>query len=238
MTRHLRLAPALTGSTADASTRAQLDVLLADDHDLMRHSLRVVLEGEEGVRVVAETADLASTLRAVSAHQPQVLVLDLRLPRVSSAEPIGRLRARAPSMQVVVLTMSDSPVFAQHTLTCGARGFVLKDHADSELPRAIQTVARDEEYVSPRVTARLHALRRSLSDDRLTPRQLEVLRLVALGHTSVEIAARLDLSARTVESYRAQIHRKLGLSTRAELVHVAVARGLLGTSAQPPFASS
>jgi two-component system response regulator NreC len=227
MSRHLRLVPVLTDSTA-ASRRPRLDVVLADDHDLIRHSLRVVLEGEEDIDVVAETGDLASTLREVSAHQPQVLVLDLRLPGASSTETIGTLLARAPNTQIVVLTMSDSPVFAQHAFTCGAHGFVLKEHADSELPQAIRAVACHQEYVSPRVAARLHALRRSLADDRLTPRQLDVLRLVALGHTSVEIAAKLKLSARTVESYRAQIHRKLGLTTRAELVHVAVARGLLG----------
>src|SRR5271167_1681295 len=123
--------------------------------------------------------------------------------------------------------MQDNPVFAQHALASGALGFVLKELADSELAQAVRAAARGEEYVSPRVAARLDALRRSLTDDQLTLREVEVLRLIALGHTSVEIARKLYISPRTVESHRARIHNKLGLGTRAELVRYALGRGLL-----------
>jgi two-component system, NarL family, response regulator NreC len=155
-----------------------------------------------------------------------VLVLDLRIQGASN-EAIGELRERAPETQLVVLTMSDSPVFAQHALACGALGFVLKELADGELPQAVRAAASGSEYVSPRVAPRLEALRRSLTDGELTPREIEVLRLIALGHTSAEIAGMLRISARTVESHRARIHNKLGLATRAELVRYALGRGLL-----------
>jgi two-component system response regulator NreC len=124
--------------------------------------------------------------------------------------------------------MKDSPVFAQRAFAAGAVGFVTKDLADDELPQAVRAAARGEEYVSPRVATRLETLHRSLTEDKLTPREVEVLRLIALGHTSVETARKLHLSPRTVETHRAHIHSKLGLATRAELVRYALRRGLLG----------
>jgi two-component system, NarL family, response regulator NreC len=156
-------------------------------------------------------------------------VLDLSMPGGSSLETIGKLRERVPDTQVVVPTMDDSPVFAQRALATGALGFVLKELADTDLPEAIRAAARGEEYVSPRVAARLDALLRALTEDELTSREVNVLRLISLGHTSVEIARKLHLSPRTVETHRARIHRKLGLATRAELVRYALGRGLLRT---------
>jgi two-component system response regulator NreC len=125
--------------------------------------------------------------------------------------------------------MEASPLFAQHALDAGAVGFVLKDRADSELPEAIRRAAQGGEYISPRVAAGLDALRRAVSGDGLSPRETEILRLIALGHTSAEIAGTLHLSRRTVETHRARIHRKLGLATRAELVRHALRRHLLVT---------
>jgi two-component system, NarL family, response regulator NreC len=229
MAAHLHLAPAPSQHVLAASLPSSIRVVLADDHALMRRSLRLLLEGEEGVDVIAEAGDLASVVRDVHRHQPHVLVLDLRMPGGSSIETIGKLRERAPDTQVVVLTMDDNPVFAQHALASGALGFVLKEVADTQLPQAVRAVARGEEYISPRVVARLDALQRSLTDDELTVREIEVLRLIALGHTNVEIAGKLHISPRTVESHRARIHNKLGLATRAELVRYALGRGLLRT---------
>jgi two-component system, NarL family, response regulator NreC len=212
---------------------APIRMVLADDHALMRRSLRLLLDGEEGVEVIAEADDQAAVARHVQDHQPQVLVLDLNMPGGSmhggsSVEAISRLRERAPDTQIVVMTMQDNPVFAQRAFAAGAIGFVAKDRADDELPQAVRAAARGEEFVSTRVAARLDALHRSLTDDVLTPREVEVLRLIALGHTNVEIARKLHLSPRTVETHRANIHRKLGLATRAELVRYALRRGLLG----------
>jgi len=227
MAAHLHLAPALIETELDASAPSPIRVVLADDHALMRSSLRLLLEGEDGVEVIGEAGDMASVLRHVHGQRPDVLVLDLLLPGSSSVETIGKLRERAPDTQVVVLTMKDNPVFAQHALASGALGFVLKELADSELPLAVRAAARGEEYVSPRVASRLEAQRNSRTDNELTPREVEVLRLIALGHTSVEVARKLAISPRTVESHRARIHNKLGLATRAELVRYALGRGLL-----------
>lgn len=227
MAAHLHLAEASPEVPSEGSASSPIRVVLADDHTLMRRSLRLLLESEEGVDVVAEAGDLAAVVRDVHRHQPHVLVLDLRMPGGSSIETIATLRERAPDTQVVVLTMDDNPVFAQHALASGALGFVLKELADGELALAVRAAAGGAEYVSPRVAVRLDALRRSLTDDELTLREVEILRLIALGHTSVEIAGKLHISPRTVESHRARIHNKLGLATRAELVRYALGRGLL-----------
>ena len=180
------------------------------------------------MEVTAEAEDLAAVACHVQRHEPQVLVLDLRIPGGSGIETIGRLRERAPETQIVVMTMQDDAAFVQHALAAGALGFVVKDRADEELPSAIRAAARGEEFVSPTLAARLEVLHRALIDDVLTAREVEVLRLIALGHTSVEIARKLRLSPRTIETHRAHIHAKLELTTRAELVRYALRRGLLG----------
>jgi len=226
MTTHLHLADSPSDSTARSS--APIRVVLADDHALVRRSLRLLLDGEEGVDIVAEAADLPAVTRYVHGHAPHVLVLDLQMPGGSSLETIRRLRERVPGTEIVVLTMEQSPAFAQRALDTGAIGFVLKDRADTELPVAVRRAARGEEFVSPRVAAGLEALRRTVNGDGLSAREAEVLRLIALGYTNAEIGRSLHLSQRTVETHRATIHRKLGLRSRAELVHFALRRHLIG----------
>jgi two-component system, NarL family, response regulator NreC len=226
---HLRLASSPAGAGSALYEPSPIRVVLADDHALMRRTLRMVLDGEEGVEVIAEANDLASVIRHVHAHQPHVLVLDLNMPDGSGIETVSQLRERVPETQIVAITMQDSPAFAQRAFACGATGFVVKEFADEELPQAVHAAAQGAEYLSPRVMARLDALQRSLTEDKLTAHEVEVLRLIALGHTSVEIARKQQLSSRTVEIHRARIHRKLGLATRAELVRYALGRGLLRT---------
>jgi two-component system response regulator NreC len=227
MSAPLHLAPSPTETDPNASVPSPVHVVLADDHALMRRSLRLVLDREEGVQVIAEAPDMAAAVQYVHDHKPDVLVLDLHLPGGSSIEVIGKLHERAPDTQVVVLTMEDNPAFAQHALAAGALGFVVKDRADDELVQAVRAAARGEEYVTPHAADRLDVLDRSITDDKLTAREVEVLRLIALGHTSVEIAGKLDISPRTVESHRGHIHSKLGLATRAQLVGYALERSLL-----------
>ena len=159
-----------------------------------------------------------------------MLLLDLRMPNGSSIEAIRRLREEVPETQIVVATMEESPLFARQALDAGAVGYVLKDNADTELAAAIRCAARGEEYVSPCVAARLDGLRRAAQDDGLSPRETDVLRLIALGLTSAEMSELLHLSQRTVESHRRRIHRKLGLGKRSELVRYALARHLIGDS--------
>jgi two-component system, NarL family, response regulator NreC len=227
MSPHLQLA-SVPRSAAFSPAEAPIAVVLADDQALVRRSLRLMLEREEDVEVSAVAADLSGAVRQVHGHLPRVLVLDLRVPNGSSIQAIRNLRAQAPDTEIVVITTEESPLFAQQALDAGAVGFVLKDKADSELLTAIRCAARGDEYVSARIAAGLDALRRATGSDGLSPRETEVLRLLALGHTNPEIAAKLHLSRRTVETHRATIHRKLGLTTRAELVQFALERRLIG----------
>lgn len=225
MAADLHLAPVPSGPEEREDSRVR--VVLADDHVLMRHSLRMLFEGEEDVDLLAEASDLTAAVLRVHQHHPDVLVLDLRMPGGSSIETIGELREQAPDTRVVVVTMENNPLFAQRALDAGALGFVVKDYADDELPQAVRAASRGERFLSPRLAARLESFHRSLTDHDLTPREVEILRLIALGHTSVEVARMLHISPRTVESHRARVHNKLGLSTRAELVRYALGRGLL-----------
>ena len=228
MASHLHLAPRPTDAGEEHAPPSPIRVVLADDHSLIRRSVRLLLEGEQDVELIAEADDVASAAHQVQGTHPNVLVLDLSMPGGSSIEAIGQLRERAPATQIVVMTMEESPVFAQRALAAGALGYVSKELADKELADAVRAAAHGEEFVSPSIGVRLDALNRSLTEHKLTPREVEVLRLIALGHTSVEIARKLSLSPRTVETHRAHIHRKLGLATRAELVRYALRRGLLG----------
>jgi two-component system response regulator NreC len=222
-----RLALAASATSTGRSPDPPIRVVLADDHALMRRTLRRLLDREHGVQVVAEAGDLSTVHRHVHARLPHVLVLDLSMPDGSSIETIRRLREEVPSTEIVVLTMEDGPAFAQQALDAGAVGFVLKDFADVELSRAVRAAARGEQFVSPRVSASLESVRRVIAGNELTAREAEVLRLIALGHTSAEVGSKLHLSRRTIETYRARLHDKLGLSTRAELVRYALRRGLL-----------
>jgi two-component system, NarL family, response regulator NreC len=229
MSGHLQLAPGVTAAAAPLSGVEPIQVVVADDHALMRRSLRRLLESEHNIEVIAEADDLTSAAVHVHGHRPHVLVLDLGMAGMSSLQAIGQLRERVPDTQIVVVTMEENPAFAQRALAAGAIGFVWKDRADTDLPEAVRAAARDEEYLSPSVAARLAALHRSLTTDDLTVREVEVLRLIVLGYTTVEIARKLHVSPRTIETHRAHIHSKLGLRTRAELVRYALRRGLLST---------
>jgi two-component system, NarL family, response regulator NreC len=228
MTTRLHLAAAPGSVTFSPRPESSIRVVLADDHAAVRRNLRLLLDGEGDVEVIAEAADLSTVIRHVHGHLPHVLVLDLEMPNGSSIETIRQLRAQVPDTEIVVITMDTSAVFAQQAIDAGAVGFVLKNKADGELPAAVRNAARGEEYISPQVAKGLDALRHLVHGDGLSPRETEVLRLIALGHTSAEIASILHLSRRTVETHRARIHRKLGFRTRADLVRYALGRHLIG----------
>jgi two-component system response regulator NreC len=227
MSSHLQLAaaPAALG----ASTPPAIRVVVGDDHSLVRRGLRLLLEREDGLEIVAEASDIAAAINHVHGHRPHVLLLDLSMPDGSSIDAIRRLRQQVPETEIIVLAMEDDPAYVQQAIDAGAIGYVLKEFADADLPRAIRNAARGEPFVSRRAGALLTAMRASARRDDLSPREVEVLRLIALGHTSAEIAAKLHLSARTVETHRARIHRKLGVTTRAQIVRYALRRGLFAT---------
>jgi two-component system response regulator NreC len=224
---HLRLAPTAPSTAVTSPVVEAIRVVVADDHELMRHTLSRLLAGEDDLAVIAEAHDLPSLVQRLDEYRPHVLVLDFGMLEGSSIETIRQLRDRAPDTQLVIVTMDENPVFAQRSLAAGALGFVLKELATEELSAAIRCVVTGNQYLSPRLALPLDDPHRTFAEDKLTVREVEVLRQIALGHTSVEIARKLGLSPRTVETHRARIHRKLGLVTRAELVAYALRRGLL-----------
>jgi two-component system response regulator NreC len=206
-----------------------ITIVLADDHQVVRSGLRLLLEAEDGFRVVAEAGDVPTTERRVAAYRPRVLILDLNMPGEASLPAIPRLRAAAPDTEIVVLTMQSDPAFAREALRAGALGYVLKEAADGELVQAVRSAAEGRTYLNPELGARLAAepLSAGGPPDDLSPRETEVLRMIALGHTNSEIASRLYLSVRTVESHRAHIQQKTGRTTRADLVAYAREHNML-----------
>lgn len=224
------MVPPMAKRSAPAQSTATITVVLADDHQVVRAGLRTLLESDGRFSVLGEAGDVDGTVAAVRAHRPQVLVLDLNLGGVSSLDTIPALRAEVPDTQIVVLTMQEDPGFARAALGTGALGYVLKDAADSELMDGIVLAARGETYLNPQLGAKLAVEPRGghSAPDNLSPRETQVLSLIALGHTNPEIATSLSLSVRTVESHRAHIQQKTGLTTRAELVGYARDHGLTG----------
>lgn len=205
----------------------KVEIVLADDHGVVRSALRMLLEAEEDFAVVAEAADADGAARYTSGHKPDVLVLDLNMPGESGLQAIPRILEGAPETQIVVLTMQSDTAFAREAMQKGARAYVLKEAAESELVKAVRMAAAGETYLQPDLGARLASEREPGRDDDLSDRELEVLRLIALGYTNNEIAEQLFLSVRTVESHRSHIQQKLRRSTRSELVRYALERGLL-----------
>jgi two-component system response regulator NreC len=220
------------GTTAaeTAGDAASVTIVLADDHVVVRRGLRLVLESEDDLRVVAEAGDVADAMRYVRAHRPSVLVLDLNMPGEPSLAAIPRFLEGSPGTAIVVLTMQENPAFAREALRSGALAYVLKEAADDELVHAVRAAASGDIYLNPRLGARLAAEPPAPEGppDDLSEREVEVLRLIALGHTNGEIGKQLYLSVRTVETHRAHIQQKLRRSTRAELVRYALDHDLVG----------
>jgi two-component system, NarL family, response regulator NreC len=204
-------------------------IVLADDHAVVRSGLRMLLDSEGDLEVVAEASDVESARRYVRGHHPKVLVLDLNMPGGSSLEAIPVMRKESPGTQIVVLTMQQEPAFAREALGAGALGYVLKEAADEELVEAVRRAAVGESYLNPGLGARIASEMAAGPPDDLSEREVDVLRLIALGHTNAEIGELLYLSVRTVETHRSHIQQKLRLSSRAELVGYALERGLVST---------
>lgn len=203
--------------------------MLADDHVVVRSGLRMLLESEPGLAVVGECGDVPDALAAVEDERPDVLVLDLHMPGESSLAAIPRLRELHPETHVIVLTAQRDPSFAAEALRLGASGYLPKEAAEGQLLEAIRVAVDGGTYLEPRLGARLAAVATQKPAE-LSPRELEVLRLIARGHTNREIAERLFLSVRTVESHRARLQRKLELTRRSELVEYALEHSLVEQS--------
>ena len=203
--------------------------MVADDHAVVRTGLRMMLEREGTMDVVAEASDGDEVLRYVRGHRPDVLLLDLNMPGRDSLELIPIVREDSPSTAIVVLTMEQNPAFAREALQAGASGFVLKEAAHEELLRAIEVARKGGTYLDPSVGARLASLpdRRHGNPDGLTAREVEVLGRIVMGETNAEVASVLQSSVRTVETHRAHVQRKTGCASRSDLVRYANEHGLL-----------
>jgi two-component system, NarL family, response regulator NreC len=210
-------------------------VLLADDHAVLRSGLRLLLTSQNEYEVVGEASSGTETLTLAEQLQPDLILLDLSMPALGGLDALPTLRKLAPTGKILILTMHDDPQYLRQALKHGASGYVLKKAADTELLSAIRAVLRGEVYVHPSMTRVLleDMLPESKSSDKgtawdsLSEREQEVLKMVALGYTSAEIASQLNLSAKTVETYRARGMEKLGLRTRAALVKFALQEGLI-----------
>lgn len=206
-------------------------VLIVDDHAVVRAGLKLLLEAEADITVVAEAGSADDGVRAARLEKPDVVLLDVVMPGRSGIEATPELRKAAPNAKVLVLSMQDDPSYVREAFAAGASGYLLKEAADVELVQAVREVASGARYVHPALGARLAAAEGDAASraaaDPLSDREREVLRLLALGHTNQEIAKMLFISVRTAETHRAHIMQKLGLQTRAELVRYALANGLL-----------
>jgi two-component system response regulator NreC len=206
-----------------ATRLSTVSIALADDHAVVRSGLRMLLESEPGFEVVAEAGELDQIQGLVGGARPDVLLLDVHMRGGASLDLIPEL---AGVTRVLVLTMQDDPGYARTAMRAGARGYVLKDAEDAELVQAVRIVAAGGTYLDPALGGKVLAAFEE-GAGRLTEREREVLRLIALGHTNAEMAKLLFLSLRTVETHRANIHRKLGSDSRADLVRHALELGLV-----------
>ena len=205
-------------------------VLIADDHGIVRSGLRKLLESEDGIEVVAEAADGVEARDLAIERRPDLAILDVKMPRLTGLEATREIRESAPEVSVLMLSMHDDERYLFEALKAGASGYVLKRAADRELIDAIRAVERGEPFLTPEAQQAL--IRDVLEggesrEEELTPREEEVVKLVAEAHTNKEIAEILDLAEKTVENHRSNAMRKLGMRDRVELVRYAIRRGLI-----------
>jgi len=206
-------------------------VLVVDDHAVVRAGLRRVLDAEVDIETVGEASNVERAVFEALEARPDVVLMDVVMPGKTGIEGMPALLQAVPDVKVLMLSMQDDPRYVREAFEAGASGYVLKEAADTDVVDAVRAVAAGERYVHPALGARLIAAeseeRKRAESDPLSEREREVLRLLALGHTNQEIAARLYISVRTAETHRAHIMQKLGLSSRAELVRYALDHGLV-----------
>ncbi len=213
---------------------AQARVLIADDHAMVRHGLRLILDAEPGLCVVAEAGDGVEAVEIALAMALDLVVLDVSMPRMTGIQAARRLAEQRPALPVLLLSMHDNEQFAFEALRAGASGYVLKAGAEDDLVRACRSALRNEPFLYPKATQALIRafLQPRISGEQepaeiLTPRESEVVKLVAEGHTSREIGQLLHIAEKTVERHRANMLDKLGLRDRVALTRYAIRRGLI-----------
>jgi DNA-binding NarL/FixJ family response regulator len=208
-----------------------IDVLIADDHGIVRSGLRMLIDRQTDMKVIAEAPDGVAALESTQAHRPDVAVLDVSMPRMTGLQAAREIRAHVPDTRVVLLSMHDDERYFLEGLEAGAAGYVLKRAADTDLIGAVRTVAAGRTFLSDDAQRALmdEWLEKGSPepDDPLTPRELEVVKLIAEAFTNRQIAETLKVSEKTVESHRANVLSKLGMRDRVELVRYAIRRGLV-----------
>jgi DNA-binding NarL/FixJ family response regulator len=211
--------------------RVTTKILIVDDHAVVRSGLRMLLDDQEDLEVVGEAGDMRGAVFEARSLKPDVILMDVVMPGDDGIAATAAVLREVPDAKVLVLSMQDDARYVHEAFAAGASGYVLKEAAHAELVGAVREVAGGGRYVHPELGARLIAAqadeRAKAEADPLSDREREVLQMLALGHTNQEIAKRLYLSVRTVETHRAHVMQKLRLETRAELVHYALEQGLL-----------
>ncbi|HEY0098350.1 MAG TPA: response regulator transcription factor [Pyrinomonadaceae bacterium] len=216
---------------------SKLRIFLADDHAIIREGLKSLIEAQPDMIVVGETDNGRTAWREVKALQPDVVVMDISMPELNGAKATELLKRDCPQTKVLVLTVHNDQGYLHQLLKAGASGYVLKRAAPHELIRAIRAVAGGETYLDPTIVSdvvgsyvRKQSTREGQPQGELSEREAEVLRLIALGYSNKEIATRLDISVRTVETYKARLMEKLNFHSRAEIVRYALLQGWLDES--------
>jgi DNA-binding NarL/FixJ family response regulator len=206
-------------------------VLIADDHGIVRSGLRMLIERQTDMQVVAEADDGVAALESTQSQRPDVAVLDVSMPRMTGLQAAREIRSHVPDTRVLLLSMHDDERYFLEGLEAGAAGYVLKRAADTDLIGAVRTVADGRTFLSDEAQRTLMDEwlegGRAEPDDPLTPRELEVVKLIAEAFTNRQIAETLKLSEKTVESHRANVFAKLGMRDRVEIVRYAIRRGLV-----------
>jgi len=212
----------------------KIRILLADDHTILREGIRALLEDQPDIVVVGEAEDGRWTVHLAHELRPDVVVMDIAMPLLNGLEATRQIKRDCPDIRVLVLTMHDNEEYIRQVLKAGASGYVLKHAAANELVEAIRTVHRGDAVLSPTIARkviedylRTNAVRSMPAPDELTPREREVLQLIAEGHTSKEIAELLGLSIKTVQAHRASLMQKLNLHDRSDLVKYAIQKKII-----------
>jgi DNA-binding NarL/FixJ family response regulator len=208
-----------------------LHILLADDHGIVRSGLRMLLERQPGMSVVAEAGDGVEAIERVLSERPDIAILDVSMPRMTGLQAAREIKAQAPDTSVLLLSMHDDDRYFFEAMRAGASGYILKRAADTELVDAVRAVAQGQPFISPGKEDSLirewHEGDGSEPKDPLTPRELDVVKLIAEAYTNRQIAEILQVSEKTVESHRGNVLSKLGMRDRVELVRYAIRRGLI-----------
>ena len=212
----------------------KIRIVLADDHTILRNGIRAILDDEPGMEIVGEADDGRTAVNVACQLKPDIVIMDIAMPLLNGLEATRQIRRTCPGVKVIILTMHDNEEYVIQMLEAGAMGYILKDAAARELIQAIRTVNRGEAVLSPAITRiviedylRWGGIRPTNGNEELSPREREILQLIAEGYTSKQIAEILVISVKTVQAYRTSLMQKLNLHNRGELIKYAIQKKII-----------